>query len=112
MVLMTTAGILLVGALILVALQRLGILGMGMRTEALNRIFIGGLWLLIAIPLIIAVWLPVAVIVTLVDLAGQLLLGSEIIGWGNLFTEPFMWTAENIEWILTGKSSFDPLPYV
>lgn len=109
---MTLLGILVVGTIILVALQRLGILGSGFRVEALNRLFVGGLWFIIATPLIIAVWIPVAVIITAIDLIAQAIFGSEIVPGTNLLFVALMWYVKNVEWAIVGKGSFDPLPYV
>lgn len=110
MVFATTAGILLVGALIVIALGRLGIIG-GMRLEALERVTIGLLWFTIAAPLF-AIWFLLGFVLMVIDVLWQFIFGGEGIMPMNLHWTAYSWFVDNLSWTLYGRGEFDPLPYV
>lgn len=110
MVVATTAGLLLVGALIVIALGRLGAVG-GMRLEALERVTVGLLWFLIATPLF-AIWFIIGFILMVIDVLWQVVTGGEGVMPMNAHWSAYKWYFDNLGWTLTGRGEFDPLPYV
>lgn len=81
------------------------------RTEVVWRVIVGTIWVVVATLALAFIWLPIALLVSIIDAIWQLLFNSEGPVPDMTLQEPFGWWVGNFEWWLFGADSFDPLPY-
>lgn len=78
----------------------------GMRLDAVWRILIGGLYLLLFLAIIGPILLVTGLVLGTIDVLWQLVLGSEGIAPDNLFRDAWMAQLQNVTWVLTGEGEF------
>jgi hypothetical protein len=110
MALTTYVVALVVATVIALALKMVGFYPGGFRGEALDRLTVGQLWLIIATPLFV-IWFIVGLVLAALDMFVQLVFGTEAVMTMNLHSQALGWYVESIEWFFYGAESFDPLPY-
>lgn len=76
------------------------------RMDALGRVVVGGLYLILFISFILPLLLFVGVVLAIVDVVWQFVLNREGIEPMNLFRSAWMVQVQNATWALTGEGEF------
>lgn len=77
------------------------------RMDALERIVIGGLYLILFFSIIAPILVVTGLVLGIIDVTWQLLTNREGIRPMNLFRSAWMAQIQNLTWALTGEGSFD-----
>jgi len=76
------------------------------RMDALGRVIVGGLYLILFLAFILPLLLVVGVVLAVVDVIWQFILNREGIEPMNLFRSAWMTQVQNATWALTGEGEF------
>lgn len=76
------------------------------RMDALGRLLVGGLYLILFISLILPILLVTGVALAIIDVIWQFALNKEGIKPMNLFRSALMTQFQNVTWALTGEGDF------
>lgn len=80
---------------------------MGKRMDAVWRILVGGLYLLLFVLFIGPLLFTVGLVLGVIDVLWQLIVGSEGIMPRNLFTRAWNAQLDNVQWALFGTGEFE-----
>lgn len=76
------------------------------RMDALWRVVVGGLYLVLFVALILPILLTVGVVLGVIDVLWQLIFNSDGIMSSNLFTRAWETQLDNARWALFGSGDF------